>query len=75
MKKVLNLIQWLSFAVTMLTVMLGSLYAGAYTCSLIEDALNITGWWGFVLTPVLYAVSIGIFLFFMQGVKKMQWEK
>lgn len=75
MKKVLNLIQWLSFAVTMLIVMFGSLYAGAYTCSLIEDALNITGWWVFTLIPVLYAVSIGIFLFFMQGTKKMQWEK
>lgn len=75
MKKVLNLISWLSFAVTMLTVVLVALCVGSQVCVWIEDELHITGWWCFLLTPVDFVIAFAIVFFFAQGTKKMQWEK
>lgn len=78
-QKVLNLIQWISFLVTMLTVVLGSMYVGAIVCGWLREALNLTGFWILLLVPVMVGVSFAILIFFMQGTKKMEpyktWEE
>ena len=71
-KKVLNTIQWISFAVTMLTVVLGSVYVGAMVCHWLCDTLNLTGLWILLLVPVMVGVSLALLMFFMQGTKKMK---
>lgn len=71
MKKFISILSWLSFMTIAMFFGFLSLVAGILTCNYLADVLGIYGsFYGLFLVPVLYAVSMGIFIFIFLGLRK-----
>lgn len=73
MKKFINIISWVSFAVIALAIVLVSVFAGAMVCNYLADVLHIAGrWWSLLLVPVMLVVGVAVELFLMLGATKVR---
>jgi len=72
MKKMVNVLSWVSFFIVNLVMATTSLYVGAMACNYLSDHLGLTGWQCLLLVPVMFLVSLAAELFFMLGANKVR---
>ena len=72
MKKIVNVLSWVSFFVVAMAICLTSLYVAAMACNYLHDLLGLTGWWCLLLVPVLFVVAIAVEAFLMLGATKVR---
>ena len=72
MKKILNIVSWISFAVVTITICLVSIYVASQVCWWLRCMLGLDGWWVLALVPVLIVVSLAVEFFLMLGATKVR---
>lgn len=72
MKKMVNVLSWVSFILVNMAIAITSLYVGAMACNYLSDHLGLTGWQCLLLVPVMILVSLAVQLFFMLGANKVR---
>ena len=80
MTKLINIVSWVSFLTLVSAIALVSLWAGAMAAGWIGNALGVTGWWCFALSPVVLVIGWAVTAFFTLGLKKFgapyeTWEE
>lgn len=80
MKKLINIVSWVSFLIIVSAIALFAVWAGAMVAGMIREALNVTGWWCLALSPVVLVVAWAVADFLFLGMKKMgepyaTWEE
>ncbi|MBQ8713116.1 MAG: hypothetical protein IJ551_09915 [Prevotella sp.] len=72
MKKFINIISWVSFAVVALTICLVSIYVASQVCYWLRCMLGLEGWWVLALVPVLIIVGVAVELFLVLGATRVR---
>lgn len=80
MKKLINIVSWVSFLIIVSAIALLAVWAGAMVAGWIVNALGVTGWWCLALSPVVLVVGWAVTAFFVLGMKKLggpyeTWEE
>lgn len=80
MKKLINIVSWVSLLTLVSAISLLAVCAGSMVAGWIGNALGVTGWWCFALSPVVLVVAWAVTAFFTLGMKKLgepyaTWEE